>query len=275
MSRRQQAGINTTCNPLFFRFEIFFSSHIFYTQIFAEIKTMAGDFIPKEQKPENRGGKRKGAGRPKGARSWKTVEKEQIRAEKVAEIQQYNEEVAKGMPLGFKRKGFTPSEVILASDIEDEFKNRVAFSAHKLLNAQMSLALGTTHLYKKVKCLSENGKDEIFKHVLVTDPTEVRQFLDDPLMTNGEDYYYISTKEPDQRAIDSLLDRLLGKASTRVVGAKGPDGEDGPIQVVVANFEAPVKPKEVETQVQDTIIDVALSEAVQPSEESYSEDVRM
>lgn len=222
---------------------------------------MTNTNLPTGKRPENRGGHRKGAGRPKGSKSWKTVEKEQIRAEKVSEIQKINEEVAKGMPLGFKRKGFTPSEVILASDIEEEFKQRTAFSAHKLLNAQMSLALGTQFLYKRVKTWEENQKEPVYKHVLVNDPTEIRQFLDDPMMTNGEDYYYISTKEPDQRAIDSLLDRLLGKASTRIVGGKNADGEDGPIQVAVMNFDA--TPKQVEAQVQDAIIEEVVAESTQ------------
>jgi hypothetical protein len=226
--------------------------------------------IKTEKKPENRGGKRTGAGRPKGAKSWKTLEREQIRAEQVAKIQAHNEAIAKGMPLGFKRRGFTPSEVILASDVEEEFKNRIAFSAHKLLAAQMSVALGTQHLYKKVKCLSENGKDEIFKHVLVSDPTEIRQFLDDPLMTNGEDYYYISVKEPDTKAIDSLMDRLLGKASTKIIGPAGKDGEEGPIQVVVANFDA--GPKELPAQVQDAIVHEAVAASTEDQQDDESDE---
>ena len=232
---------------------------------------MAGE-IPKAKKEENRGGRRPGAGRPKGAKSWQTVEKEQIRAEKVAEIQKINEEIAKGMPLGFKRKGYTPSEVILASDVEDEFKQRIAFSAHKLMNAQMSLALGTQFLYKRVQTWEEGKKEPVYKHVLVNDPTEIRQFLDDPMMTNGEDYYYISTKEPDQKAIDSMLDRLLGKASTRIVGGKNADGEDGPIQVVVANYNVPTQetPKAVEAQVQDAIIEAAVADSTEDQKENDS-----
>lgn len=226
---------------------------------------MASETPPIEKKEENRGGKRPGAGRPKGAKSWKTVEKEQIRAEKVAEIQLINEEIAKGMPLGFKRKGYTPSEVILASDIEEEFKQRVAFSSHKLLNAQMSLALGTQFLYKRVETWEEGKKEPVFKHVLVNDPTEIRQFLDDPMMTNGKDYYYISTKEPDQKSIDSLLDRLLGKASTRIVGGKNGDGEDGPIQVAVVNYGAPQQPQ-VQAQIEDVIIDTAVAESTEDHE---------
>jgi hypothetical protein len=98
---------------------------------------------------------------------------------------------------------------------------------------------------------------EKVKHVLVSDPTEIRQFLDDPMMTNGDDYYYISVKEPDTKAIDSLMDRLLGKASTKIIGPSGKDGEEGPIQVVVANFD--VGPKVLPAQVQNAIIEEAVA----------------
>lgn len=231
------------------------------------------DKIPQKEKVQTRGGKRQGAGRKVGSKSWKTVEREQIRAEKIQEEQEKREAVWRAMPLGFKRRGKSPSEAVLAADIEEEFKNRVALSAHSLLNAQMIVALGEQQLYKRVKVIKEDGK-EGYKHVIVTDPTEIREFLDDPLMVNGEDYYYISVKSPDTRAIDSLLDRLLGKASTRIVGGKNADGSEGPIQVAVINFDATPKLKPSQKEVEDTIIEQVIHEAVEDDEldeDSYAD----
>ena len=219
--------------------------------------------IPIDKTP-TRGGTRPGAGRPAGSKNWKTVEREQIRAEKVLEEQQKREAIARAMPLGFKRRGRSPSEAVLSADIEEEFKKRVALSTHSLINAQLTAALGEQHLYKRVKVIKEDNK-EGYKHVLVTDPTEIREFLDDPLLTSGEDYYYISVKSPDVRAIDSLFDRLLGKASTRIVGGKNPDGSDGPIQVIVANFDAVALPT-----VQDNLLESVIHEAVEEVDDDWS-----
>lgn len=93
-------------------------------------------------------------------------------------------------------------------------------------------------------------------HPPFTDPDEIRQYLDNPLEVQGEDYFYITEKQPDVNAINSLLDRFMGRATTKVVGATNPDGSEGPIKVVVANFgglPAPDPAPVVEAVVQEVI----------------------
>lgn len=183
---------------------------------------------------ETRGGYRRNAGRPKGSKNARTLMREQI-ANEIAMKEQIVAEVQALVPLGVRLKGLAKLEDIAVEEIENEFKKRVGHSAHKLLNAQMSLALGTQTLYKAVLGVDEKGKP-CRKHVMVTDDEEIRAYLDDPDFTNGNDYFYITTKSPDLAAINSALDRLFGKASTKIVGANNPDGSEGPIKVVVANF---------------------------------------
>lgn len=141
--------------------------------------------MPREKKEKQRGGKREGSGRPKGA------------------------------------KNFDISERKIA---EQEIKRRVIKNLPKLLNSQFNLAFGRTYLFKVE---IEEGKEKKRKHVLVTNTKEIQRVLDE---TNGEggvvgeEYYYITTKDPDSRAIDSLIDRTFGKARQNL-GLDG--GEDG------------------------------------------------
>ena len=206
---------------------------------------------------EKRGGYRPRGGRPKGSKNARTKLREQL-VEEIALRNQITSDVRALIPLGVRKKGLKALEEITIEEIEKDFKRRVGHSAHKLLNAQMSIALGTQSLYKVVQGVDEKGKPTR-KHVLVTDDDEIRNYLDDPTMMNGEDYYYITTKQPDNNAINSALDRLFGKASTKVVGANNPDGSEGPIKVIVANFspdrtlESPATQPIIETIVADVI----------------------
>lgn len=94
-----------------------------------------------------------------------------------------------------------------------------------LFDAQFLQAMGTTHLFRV-----EKRKGEPDRHVLVESTSEIRRFLDEHGQEGSglidEQYYYISTKDPDFRAADSILDRTFGKAAQSLVGK-----DVGPIQL--------------------------------------------
>lgn len=123
----------------------------------------------------SRGGKRPNAGRKKGSKDQSTIEKERVLA---------------------------------------EYRNKIMKHADILFRNQMHLAQGVSYLYKWVK-----GKQ---KPVLVEDPKEIEQYVltemgktikKDDKIDKDATYYFISTERPDNRAIDSMLDRTFGKAS--------------------------------------------------------------
>lgn len=214
-----------------------------------------------EKIKSKRGGYRPRAGRPMGAKNTRTMLREEILKEKAMK-EQIVAEVQALIPLGIRKKGLKFIEDVAVEEIEKEFKERVASNAHKLLNAQMTLALGTQTLYKVVLGIDEKGKT-CRKHVMVTDPEEIMAYLDDPELTNGRDYYYITTKTPDLNAINSALDRLFGKASTKIVGANNADGSEGPIKVIVANFSPDRTLESPATQpIVNTIVENVIAEAV-------------
>ncbi len=133
------------------------------------------------------GGAREGAGRPKG------TENEETKQRRIA---------------------------------ERDYKMRVVAHIHDLFNSQLNLARGLTYLYRIEESEDDKGK-RIKKHVLVESPDEIRDVLDDldgsDSGTVDDTYYYITTKAPDIRAIDSMIDRVFGKAKQSTV-LEDPEG---------------------------------------------------
>ena len=122
---------------------------------------------------KSRGGARPGAGAKKGSKSKKTLER----------------------------------EAVLAA-----FRLRAMSVADQLLSAQLSLAKGQSFLYC-IKTLKNGKKSERQKPVLVTNENVILKYLDGKLDNEEDEYYYITAKEPQNPAIDSILDRTFGKAT--------------------------------------------------------------
>lgn len=148
-----------------------------------------------ETEPENSkknsssyGGAREGAGRPKGS------ENEDTKQRRIA---------------------------------ERDYKMRVVSHIHDLFNSQLSLAKGLTFLYRIDEEKNDDGKVLSRKHVIVQNPEEIRDALDEldgsESGTFDDKYYYITTRVPDIKAIDSMLDRVFGKAKQSTV-LEDPEG---------------------------------------------------
>ncbi|MEW6126739.1 MAG: hypothetical protein AB1757_06850 [Acidobacteriota bacterium] len=126
-----------------------------------------------------------------------------------------------------RKKGSLNKTTLEKKAAEDQFINRVIQNVDKLFNAQISIAEGCSYLYR-VDQIGEGSKKRE-EHVLVTDPEEIKAYLDG----NTEDtYYYITTKTPDNKAIDSLMDRAFGKAVTKIAGT----GDDGEVIVKIVSY---------------------------------------
>ena len=136
------------------------------------------------------GGKRENAGRPKGRRNKKTLER----------------------------------AAVLAA-----FNERVMRQANELFNAQLALSVGSVRVFRVDEEEDDKGKIKRV-HTLVTDTDEIKSVLDThdgDAGIVGDSFYFISEIIPDNRAIDSMLNRALGKPKDSVEHF-GKDG--GPIQ---------------------------------------------
>ncbi len=86
-----------------------------------------------------------------------------------------------------------------------QFEQKIFKVLPRLFNSQASLAIGQQFLYK----VSVHDK----KPILITDQEVIEAYLADTLNKSEDDeYYFITTKEPNNQAIEALLNRGLDKA---------------------------------------------------------------
>jgi len=183
------------------------------------------------------GGYRPGAGRKKGSRNIKTMLKEEAMQEMKAKMR-LKEQIMSVLPSKLQRNQAALKDAITEinqEEVEETFKKRIHLHSNKLLTALLTSALGEQFLYKVVIAPNSQGK-YTKRHVQVTDPEEIQAYLDNPLEVEGSDYFYISKKSPDITAINSLLDRMLGRPTTKVVGPNNADGSEGPIKIISVNY---------------------------------------
>lgn len=124
-----------------------------------------------------------------------------------------------GRPKGSQNKATKERKAV-----EEAFTQRVMEHADDLFNAQYNLATGTAYVYRVDETEDDKGKKKR-DHVLVTDPDEIKEVLDETDGSGGvvdENYYYITTRSPSNQAIESLLNRAIGKPQDNVdVTSKG------------------------------------------------------
>lgn len=125
-----------------------------------------------------------------------------------------------GAPKGHRPKTLEKLEALKL------FKDRVVRLADRLANAQVSLATGLTFLYV---IRTVDGKRQ--KPELVEDQETIEAYLEGELEGLEDEYYYITTKEPNNQALDSLLNRTFGKP-TESIELSGKDGKDLPTPIL-------------------------------------------
>lgn len=122
---------------------------------------------------------------------------------------------------GRNKKGKRSKLVLTREEALKAFHNGVIKSTTGLLNVQRMLAFGSIKVFRIDSHWedSSNGKTKYkvkSKPILVSDEDEIIAALDYEF-GSGESpnddstYYFVTTKDPDQRAIDSLLDRTFGR----------------------------------------------------------------
>ena len=117
--------------------------------------------------------------------------------------------------------------------VAERIRQRTLGVADILFESQLSLARGSEYLFRIDKEFIKTGADKKGnergywrnkKPVLVTNPEEMRQYLEDELCNgNAHDefdesaaYYYLTARDPVNQAIDSMQDRGLGPVKHEV-----------------------------------------------------------
>lgn len=129
-----------------------------------------------------------------------------------------------GLKGGAARKGTRNKATVDREKELEEFKNLTARRRKTLWSAQMVLAMGSIQVFRiDTETVGQGKNKKTFKKkpVLVTNTEEIIKALDfeyaegdDP--NDEETYYFVTTKDAENKAIDSLLDRTFGKAKESV-----------------------------------------------------------
>jgi hypothetical protein len=93
---------------------------------------------------------------------------------------------------------------------KERFIARVNKMTDELFNAQATIAQGASYLYR----VDKDSDGHNLPAELVTDPKEIKKYIDDDL--DSDSYYYITTERPDNRALDSMLNRAFGKPEEHI-----------------------------------------------------------
>ncbi len=115
-----------------------------------------------------------------------------------------------------RKKGGMNKATLERMQVEKEFKQRVLKNADRLFDAQFSLAQGLSYLFVIRTETDKKGNNHKLKPELITNPIIIKEFLDGEYEDSEDEYYFITTKTPENKAIDSLLDRTFGKAQQNV-----------------------------------------------------------
>lgn len=101
-----------------------------------------------------------------------------------------------GRPKGKMQK------TILKEEALRQYKQRAAEQAGRILTWQLGLAQGSQYLMMK-----RDGQDA----VRITDPDEMEAYLNGEYTDKKGVFYFLTAKDPDTRAQDSILNRVFGR----------------------------------------------------------------
>jgi hypothetical protein len=141
------------------------------------------------------------------------------------------------MPRGGKRqnagapKGTIQRRSLEKSAVARALRERTMAHADNLFNAQLTKAVGSVMVFRVDEEETGGGKTKRV-HTHITDPDEIKRVLDKNeggAGIVGKDYYFVTNIAPDNRAIDSMLDRTFGKAMQPVEVSD--QSEDRAIQI--------------------------------------------
>lgn len=106
-----------------------------------------------------------------------------------------------------RKKGQLNKGTLDKMKVKKNLDQRFMRATDKIANAQIALASGLSFLYK----VHTNEKGIRGRPELITEQSVIENYLAGDLKDEQQDFYYITTKEPNNSAIDSIMNRVHGK----------------------------------------------------------------
>lgn len=122
---------------------------------------------------------------------------------------------------GGMKKGQKTRKTIENKIAEEYIRKRIIGALPSIISSQMSLAKGCQYLFKIEKEYSEKQNKWYVpkgrQPKIVKDKNEIASYLAGEFDDKDESaYYFLTTDKPENKALDSLLDRTFGKAMQKV-----------------------------------------------------------
>ena len=140
-----------------------------------------------------------------------------------------------------KKGGRKPGSVSAATlekiAVGKVLQQKILGVADTLFKKKLQLACGQSFLYKIEKYWEGEGKSKKLRQKppkLVTSASEIEEHLQEAITSDYDHddyestYYFITTKEPNNAAIEDLLDRGLGRVAQSI---KGEDEEGNTVPI--------------------------------------------
>ena len=105
-----------------------------------------------------------------------------------------------------KPRGTKHIATILKDEAKKQIDNLIAEKARTLVQAGLSVALGTVYVYKMDKTTK--------RAIQLTDPDEIGRAIEQMTHEHTQEdseYFYITRDKPDHKTIEMLLNRTFGK----------------------------------------------------------------
>lgn len=133
-----------------------------------------------------------------------------------------------------RKKGYKTPETLQREAVTAAINQQIMQHASEIVRHTLIPAFGVNYVYRIDEEKSSKGNVVSRKHVLVTDPHEIQDALDQISNTSqyGEEkYYYVTTEKPDFKAGESLLNRALGKPKESIEHSN----PDGNLKTIIVN----------------------------------------
>lgn len=109
-------------------------------------------------------------------------------------------------------KGRKTQKVLDRMKAKQRILERITRNADKLYEAQFRLATGVQMLF----VIKTDRKGNRLPAEQITDSETITAYLDGELEGLDDEYYFIATQKPDNKAIKDMLDRAFGKPTEKV-----------------------------------------------------------
>ncbi len=121
-------------------------------------------------------------------------------------------------PNAGRKRGSLGKKTLEQKAVAEAFNQLILQNANKLFTAQAQIALGSMVVIRVDEEDDGNGKIKRI-HTRVSDPDEIIALLNKHDGLPGEvegSYYFFTDVSPDNKALDSLLNRGLGKPTDKL-----------------------------------------------------------